>query len=111
MGFDKKWLFNTEEEAMYKLRHEQQVAPLLQCGRGRGGIARVGGVVWADWNTEFVPIEGLNQVVGHTPGDVVRTKMLRNKEGRIVSANHNLDTHLNHVILVLEDGTFQIERV
>ena len=96
---------------MFKLRHIQQAVPLLQCGRGRGGNSRVGGVVWLDWDREFKAIEGLNQIVGHTPGDGVRTVMLRDDTGLIVSANYNIDTHLNHVILVMEDGTFQIERV
>jgi hypothetical protein len=115
MGFDKKWLATVEEEAMYKLRYEQQVTPLLQCGRGRGGTARVGGVVWLDWDREFTPIEGLNQIVGHSPADSVRTKVLRAKDGAMkgapISFNYCLDTHLHHVILVLEDGSFQIEKI
>lgn len=115
LGFDKKWLAATEEEAMYKLRYEQQLSPLLQCGPGRGGRARIGGLVWLDWNMEFVPVEGLNQIVGHTPGDNVRTKVLRMPEGEfkgsVVSMNYCLDTHLRHVLLVLDDGSMEIEAI
>jgi hypothetical protein len=46
----------------------------LAWGRGRGGPARIGGLVWLDWNTEFTPIEGLNQIVGHSSGSEVRVK-------------------------------------
>ena len=110
LGFGKKCLAEMEEEALYKLRYEQQVVPLLLCGRGRGGPGRVGGVVWLDWDQEFTPIEGLNQIVGHTPGDAVRTKVVR-EEGKVVSFNYAIDTHLKYVILVYEDDTFKIESV
>ena len=116
-GWSRKFMQEQCDEALHKLKFEQNVVPLLQCGRGRGGIARVGGVVWADWNREFEPIEGLNQIVGHTPGDDVRTKVLRDKstdpdkKGRIVSMNYNVDTHLRHVLLVYNDQTFEIARI
>lgn len=116
-GWSRKYVAEQCEEAMYKLKYEQNVVPLLQCGRGRGGIARIGGIVWADWNREFEPIEGLNQIVGHTPGDDVRTKVLRDKSndpkkrGSVVSMNYNLDTHLNHVLLVYDNHTFEIARI
>lgn len=112
-GFGKNWLNEMTEETMYKVRYEKQVTSALTIGPGResSSRARVGGIVWLDWKTEFMPIEGLNQIVGHTPGDHVRTKMLRNDEGVIVSANYCLDTHLKHVILVFDDGTLQIESI
>jgi hypothetical protein len=112
-GFGKQYLQERAEEALYKARYEKTVTPMLAIGPGRytGARVRCGGVVWLDWNTEFTPVEGLNQIVGHTPADNVRTKMLRNKAGVIVSANYCLDTHLNHVILVFDDGTLQIENV
>lgn len=116
-GWDRKYLADQSEQAMYKLKYEQNAVPLIQCGRGRGGIARVGGVIWLDWNREFVPIEGLNQIVGHTPGDDVRTKVLRDKSddekkrGSVISMNYNIDTHLNHVLLVYEDYSFEVARI
>lgn len=42
-------------------------SPFVGCGYGRGGRDPFGGVTWLDWNTEFEPIAGLNQIVGHTP--------------------------------------------
>lgn len=35
-------------------------------GKSRGGAQNHGGIVWCDFNREFEPILGLNQIVGHT---------------------------------------------
>lgn len=36
-------------------------------GFSRGGTQRVGGIIWCDYEREFHPIQGLNQIFGHTP--------------------------------------------
>jgi hypothetical protein len=112
-GFGKNYINELGKEALYKVRYEKVVTAPLVCGPGRDKFssARAGGIVWLDWDREFVPIEGLNQIVGHTPGDNVRTKILNDKNGALMSINYCLDTHLNHVILVFDDGTLQIESV
>ncbi|NBQ69313.1 MAG: hypothetical protein EBU46_10980 [Nitrosomonadaceae bacterium] len=38
----------------------------FRAGRCRGGLQNVGGLTWLDYNVEFKPINGLNQLVGHT---------------------------------------------
>ena len=45
---------------------------ITDCGPSRGGMADAGSPVWLDWDTEFVPIERLRQIVGHTNGSDVR---------------------------------------
>lgn len=35
-------------------------------GGSRGGVYPTGGPLWCDWYDEFIPIEGLTQVVGHS---------------------------------------------
>jgi hypothetical protein len=40
---------------------------VLNAGRSRGGMQRVGGITWCDFEREFAPIKGLNQILGHTP--------------------------------------------
>lgn len=56
-------------------------SPFLGCGYGRGGGEPFGGVTWLDWSEEFRPIEGIHQIVGHTPArGVVR--------GHHLSATH-----------------------
>jgi hypothetical protein len=41
--------------------------PILRAGRSRGGDAQHGGIVWCD-RSEFIHIDGINQIFGHTPG-------------------------------------------
>lgn len=40
---------------------------VFRAGRSRGGFQPVGGLTWCDFEREFYPIRGLNQLVGHTP--------------------------------------------
>jgi hypothetical protein len=39
----------------------------LNAGSSRGGHQAVGGIIWCDFNDEFYPVKGLNQIFGHTP--------------------------------------------
>lgn len=57
--------------------HEDRYEPLLAVGAGRGGSSIVGGITWLDWWSEFVPIPGLNQIVGHTPDHFAKAQILR----------------------------------
>ena len=79
---------------------ESRMHPLVAAGRSRGGCAKVGGIVWQDWS-ELVPVPGLKQIVGHTPGIEVRSKAVDG--GTAVC----LDTRLCHVGLV-EGGEFSV---
>jgi len=47
-------------------------------GRYRGGPNSVGGIFWCDFKAEFAPIEGLNQIFGHTAGREIRTRCTPN---------------------------------
>jgi 3',5'-cyclic AMP phosphodiesterase CpdA len=105
LGPDKAWLQEKTEIAMEQLRYGGAISDYLAWGRGRGGIANVGGLVWLDWQTEFTPIEGLNQIVGHSYAPNVRIKQGPN------SYNYCIDTHLNNVIEVKEDGTLKVVKV
>ncbi len=67
----------------------------------RGGNQVVGGITWCDY-TEFEPIEGYNQIFGHSQGISVRS----------VKGNYCLDTNLNHIALVdIESNYIKIEKV
>lgn len=66
---------------------------LLRVGYSRGGDSPNGGVTWLDWDDEFVPVDGLKQIVGHT----------RHKEPQWKGDNLALDTGLHHYALI-EDG-------
>ena len=40
---------------------------IFNAGRARWGQQRVGGITWCDFNQEFFPVRGINQIMGHTP--------------------------------------------
>jgi hypothetical protein len=67
---------------------------IYAAGRARGGSQTKGGLVWLDFDSEFSPIEDINQIVGHT----------HRKQGRIKSyagtENYCIDTNLNQWITI-----------
>lgn len=110
-------------------------AILFGAGYDRRGTQPIGGITWQDWRY-FAPINGVNQIVGHTTSRLPR--ILIQKEGgavsqktildhyqhermveetnahrgttkpkRILSTNYNFDTGLNHYA-VIEDGRVDI---
>lgn len=40
---------------------------VFNAGHARWGHQRVGGITWCDFEREFNPVKGINQIVGHTP--------------------------------------------
>ena len=103
----RSWLDDCAEQFLHspnsgKLVRRVNVETLFTAaGRARGGYSSaIGGLTWCDWNHEFVPVEGLRQIVGHTfdrrprsmPGD-----------------NWCIDTDLNHVAIVDADGIIRCE--
>ena len=69
----------------------------FRAGLARGGNEVVGGLTWLDFDCEFVPIEGISQVIGHTPRDEPEWK----------SGNLCLDTKMNHCA-ILDDGKIEV---
>lgn len=58
-------------------------------GAGRGGNMKYGGLTWLDFRREFVPIEGLKQIVGHTRHHCI---VNHNTDGNInISESENID--------------------
>ena len=99
--------------------------PMFDCGWSRGGRSQYGGMIWADWS-EFSPVAGVNQIVGHTPHDVpeVAVKLssgdvryynanewVLNKEAvlakQVTSINYALDTHSHH-FAIITDGDVEL---
>jgi hypothetical protein len=99
-GFSPEWL----ERRVAKARGNAEGCiydPLLYAGYSRGGNQVVGGITWQDWNDDFVPIEGVNQVTGHTRGELPRRILAQE------SVNWCLDTNSRHYAIV-EDGRITI---
>lgn len=42
---------------------------IFNAGHARWGSQRVGGITWCDYQREFNPFKGMNQIMGHTPTD------------------------------------------
>lgn len=42
---------------------------VFNAGASRWGSQRVGGITWCDFQREFYPVKGINQIVGHTPNE------------------------------------------
>ena len=80
-----------------ELAWEGEFDPILGAGLDRGGKQRHGGPLWMDWGS-LVPVPGINQIVGHTPGREARMKIGPESE------NHCLDVHNGAVAAVLEKG-------
>ena len=97
---------------------------LFGAGWDRGGFQQYGGINWVDWNT-FGPVNGINQIVGHSIHRVPQI-LLQHKHGGFVkkditehyklldaankldkpfdieylSVSYNLDTESNHYAVV-----------
>jgi hypothetical protein len=91
--------------------------PVHQAGRARGNFGQtVGGILWLDWNEEFLPIENVNQIVGHTPRKQpekyppVHARYGSNKkiiQPILNSENWCFDTHSHHLCL-WKDGVVSV---
>jgi len=91
--------------------------PLFRAGLARGGKQAVGGIVWLDWHSEFVPFH-FHQVVGHTPvsrplvcfqdNDKKRLQFYDEKDAPLYKnaklASYSLDTHLRHYAIINDDS-------
>ena len=75
--------------------------PIFALGELPGGVQRFGGPLWMDWGA-FRPIPGINQLVGHTSGETVRTSILPG------SMNACIDIGNASVAAVLCKGEIQI---
>lgn len=103
-GVTREYIDQVAAEALERLKR-RSMHHLVECGEGRGGLRNaIGGVTWQDWRDEFEPIEGFNQIVGHTRGKEVRKKVAENSE------NYCIDTLLEYVAIVDGNGEVTIEK-
>lgn len=81
-------------------RFNELSSPMHWIGWYRGGHSKVGGIFWCDFNKEFRPVTGINQVFGHSSagGQVGIRKFVDNKT---TTHNYCIDC-LDHVHDFLE---------
>lgn len=83
----KGWLdVETHQATEYALKGRSHW--VYAAGYARGGPYPFGGLVWNDFNSEFIPIKGINQLVGHTNQFYTRDMASKNING---SENHCID--------------------
>lgn len=58
---------------------------IFNAGLARWGQQRVGGITWCDYNQEFYPLQGINQIVGHTPQRQPRRWVNMSAEDQVVN--------------------------
>ena len=68
----------------------------------RGGNHRFGGLLWNDWNN-IDHHEGITEIVGHTPSDKIRSKK-HNENSQTI----NVDSFLNELLIIHEDGQLEV---
>ena len=98
MKWDRKKMHEAALTAL-EMANMGKIHNLFQAGAARGGYRDRGGCIWLDWNMEFKPVEGLQQIVGHTPGKVPRQK----------GNNWCLDTQRH--VGILRDGKLTTDKV
>lgn len=86
-----------------RLAGQNQIDPILGMGEQPGGIQKFGGPLWMDWN-HFMPIKGINQIVGHTSGDDVR--MLEGED----SCNYCIDVSHGCAAAIICAGSVHVLR-
>lgn len=62
-------------------------SPMHWIGRARYGRDPVGGLFWCDFNSEFKPIDGMNQIFGHTRHKTTDIRTVKGKD----SINYCID--------------------
>lgn len=110
-GFSKRWTrsYGTKFEELDKMLHryifspnpKNEAHPLLEAGISSGGIQSTGGVTWARWRNDFIPIPEQPQVMGHTP--------------QIVPNQHEnawcLDSRTGQYYAVVSDGKVELQHL
>ncbi|MGA9120685.1 MAG: metallophosphoesterase [Bacteroidota bacterium] len=89
-----------------------QETPAGWIGMPRGGMDSVGGIYWCDWYSEFQPVPGVTQILGHTSALSVQEQLLASEQGiRQRGSNFNIDC-LTRVWEVLEfAGQGELRRI
>jgi hypothetical protein len=98
------WIDEICTEAMENAYAHKPALPILRAGRSRGGIEMYGGIMWCD-SSEFVGIDGINQIFGHTPSKMPYWKDFGSPTSKEHSRNLALDNygHSNYYAIHVND--------
>ena len=94
-----KWLDKQIKSAELKLINGEHHW-LYGAGAGRGGRQNIGGIIWQDFDVEFSPIEGIRQLVGHTPHPTILNHKEDGNLDFTTCDNLDIDCHLNQYLII-----------
>ena len=94
-----KPLMEMSEEDIQK-EFYNRASPLHWIGHSRGGFNPVGGIFWCDFDREFIPVSGLNQIFGHTRQRQGMQKLVSKQDNAVNYCIDCLDFH--HKFLELD---------
>jgi hypothetical protein len=103
MGMDSDVILGKIGKAQNDYKNRTWNETIGAVGRCRGGMQKMGGILWLDSNQESTLISNFKQVFGHTPTMGRADIWAENK-----SVNINIDCGLMQVLEISEDGTYSI---
>lgn len=96
-----------EEEYFYYLFNNGicEESMFSDCSRLSGGYSQVSGILWCRLK-EFTPINGLNQMFGHTP-----TINYNLHPVELYTGNYAIDTHLHYIVNIDKNGNVSYHNI
>lgn len=79
-----------------------------RAGYGRGGRLPAGGITWLDFETEFQPIEGLKQIVGHSYHRKITNHPEEGNLNPTEWKNIDIDCNISQY-LIIENGRLEVK--
>lgn len=89
------------EKAAWAALFSRSAHWIWSVGGARKGLMAAGGLLWCRWEFGFIPVPGINQVVGHTPAGHFRRKYGDRSENWCIDVSSLTGVSR---ILVLENG-------
>jgi len=97
----------TEEKRAWAALTSREPHWFWSVGMARGGFTPVGGLLWCDWEREFKPVPGLNQVLGHTPARTFRVMHGPSSENWCIDVTSM--TGITHILAIDDSGPRPVE--
>ena len=76
---------------------EQRIPSIFNVGHSRRGWAKYGHIIWCDFNREFAPVKGLNQIFGHSPQLIPSLSVIDENGKSEIIVDTDVDLSFNRV--------------
>ena len=71
------WAAVARRDLQAYMKKQTVIPQLLGLGMSRGGDQAIGGLLWCDFDMDFIPLYGVHQLCGHTPEHLRGQLLLR----------------------------------